>query len=194
MCKSQSMFKDWNTASYCICLYIYHILKINENATLVFSIAFQHGLANQNFIFIKQFYFTYSIKNLFFVFIDCQYALFTSICWKTSCLTPCNVPHQWKLFSIRALLADLVDNIFPTSKFLDMCSPYQNIPRLNLENIRTILELVAAVSWNVIFRPVYYCIFYFIWTKHWCKHKWRTAAQNSSINLASLSMTSRVMT
>ena len=30
---------------------IRRILKINENATLVFSLSFQHGLPNQNFIF-----------------------------------------------------------------------------------------------------------------------------------------------
>ena len=35
---------------------------------------------------------------------------------KTSYLTPCNVPHGWFIFFHRALLADWVDNIFPTSK------------------------------------------------------------------------------
>ena len=47
------------------------VLEINENATLVFSISFQHGLFHQNFVFIRQLYFTYSIKRSFFVLIDC---------------------------------------------------------------------------------------------------------------------------
>ena len=47
-----------------------NILKINENATLVFSISFQHGLVHQNFVFIRQLYVTYSIKRSFFVLID----------------------------------------------------------------------------------------------------------------------------
>ena len=50
------------------------ILKINENATLVFSISFQHRLVHQNFVFIRQLYFTYSIKRSFYVLTDCQYA------------------------------------------------------------------------------------------------------------------------
>ena len=56
------------------------ILEINENATLVFSISFQHGLVHQNFVFIRQQYFTYSIKRSSFVLIDCQYVLFKSTC------------------------------------------------------------------------------------------------------------------
>ena len=60
------------------------ILEINENATFVFSISFQHGLVHQNVAFIRQLYmyFTYSIKRSFFVLIDCQYALFKSTCSK----------------------------------------------------------------------------------------------------------------
>ena len=34
----------------CVC-----ILNINENATLVFSISFRHGLVNQNIVFIIHF-------------------------------------------------------------------------------------------------------------------------------------------
>ena len=70
------------------------MLEINENATLVFSISFQNGLINQNFVFIRLLYFTNSMKRLFFVLIDCQYALLKSTCSKTSYLTPCNVPHE----------------------------------------------------------------------------------------------------
>ena len=92
------------------------ILKINENATLVFSISFQHGLVNHNFVFSRQLYVTFSIKRLLFVLIDFQYALFKRTCLKTSYLTPCNVPHEWLVFLHRNLLADSVDNIFPTSK------------------------------------------------------------------------------
>ena len=55
-------------------------------------------------------------QKTFFVLIDCQCALFKSICWKTSYLTPCNVPHEWFVFFNLALLADWVDYIFPTSK------------------------------------------------------------------------------
>ena len=70
------------------------ILEINKNATLVFSISFQHGLVPLNFVFIRQLYFTYSIKRPFFILIDCQYALFKRACSKTSYLTLCNVPHE----------------------------------------------------------------------------------------------------
>ena len=71
-----------------------NILEINENATLLFSISFKSGLVDQDFAFIRQLYFTYSIKRSVFVLIDCQYALFKSTCYKTSYLTPCNVPHE----------------------------------------------------------------------------------------------------
>ena len=94
--------------------YFYYIIKINENATLVFSISFQNGLVNQNCVLIIQSFFTYSIKRFFFVLIDCQYALFKNICSKTSYLNPCNAPHEWFVFFHRAHLADWVDNIFPT--------------------------------------------------------------------------------
>ena len=93
------------------------ILEIIENATPLFSISFQHGLVDRNFVFIRQLYFTYSIKRSVFVLIDCQHSLFKSTCSKTSYLTPCNVPHEWFVFLHRALLADRVDYIFPTSKF-----------------------------------------------------------------------------
>ena len=73
------------------CLYI---LKINENATLVFSISFLHGFVNQNFVFIKQLYFIYSIKRLLFALIDFQYALLKIAYSKTRYPTPCNVPHE----------------------------------------------------------------------------------------------------
>ena len=49
--------------------YTVYILKINENATFLFLISFQHRLANQNFIFIRQLYFRYFINNVFFVLI-----------------------------------------------------------------------------------------------------------------------------
>ena len=71
-----------------------YILEINENATLVFSIPFQHGLVYQKFVFIRQLYFTYAIKRSFFALIDCQYALFKSNCSKKSYLTIFYVPHE----------------------------------------------------------------------------------------------------
>ena len=94
----------------------FNILKINEIAPLVFSISFLHGLVNQSFVYIKKLYFTYSFKRLLFALIDCQYALFKISCSKTSYPTPCNVAHEWFVFLHRALLADWVDYIFPTSK------------------------------------------------------------------------------
>ena len=93
---------------------ITYILKINENATLVFSISFQHEFVHQNFLFIRQLYFTYSIKRSFFVLIDCQYSLFKSTCSKTSYLTPCIVPHELFVFLHCALLSYRVDCIFQT--------------------------------------------------------------------------------
>ena len=38
---------------------------------------------------------------------------------------------------------------------VDICSPYQNtcIRRLNIKKLRTILELVAAVSWKIVICP-----------------------------------------
>ena len=59
-----------------------NILEINENATLIFSISFQHGLVHQIFVLIRQLIFTYAITRSFFVLIDCQYALFESTCSK----------------------------------------------------------------------------------------------------------------
>ena len=92
------------------------ILEINKNATLVFSICFQHWLVHEHFVFIGQLYFTYYIKRSPFLLIDCQYALLKSTWSKTSYPTPCNVPHEWFLFLHRALFADWGDYIFPTSK------------------------------------------------------------------------------
>ena len=54
----------------------HNILKINENAILVFAISFKHGLFKQNFVFILQLYLTISIRRIFSI--DCQYALFKS--------------------------------------------------------------------------------------------------------------------
>ena len=75
-------------------LHNYYILEINENATLVCLIFLQQGLGHQTFVFMKQLYFTYSIKNIILcidrmsIFIVKKYFL------KTSYLTPCNVPHE----------------------------------------------------------------------------------------------------
>ena len=120
-----SIYRKHETAISFVCLSITriagiyvtaHILKINENATLVFSMSFPHGLVNQNFVFIKQLNFTYSIKRLLFALLDCQYALFKIACSKTNYPTPCNVAHEWFVFLHRAISADWVDNIIPTSK------------------------------------------------------------------------------
>ena len=115
---------------------LHNILKINENATLVFSISFLYGLVNQSFVFIKQLYFTYSIKRLLFALIDCQYALFKIACSKTSNPTPCNVAHEWFVFLHRALLADWVDYSFPTSKcrYVVSISKYSKIKSLKIVN------------------------------------------------------------
>ena len=116
-----------------------HILEINENATLIFSISFKHGLVHQNFVFIRQLSFTYSIKRLFSVLFDCQYALFKSTSSETSYLTPCNVPHEWFVLLHPALLVDLVYNIFSTSKsrYVISISNYSKIKSLeNANNFR----------------------------------------------------------
>ena len=140
-------------------------LKINENATLVFSMSFQHGLVIQNSVFIRQSYFWYSIKRLFSVLIHCQYALFKSSCSKTSYLTPFNVPHDWFVFFDCALLADWMDNIFSSSECWYLFS-YQNIRRLNLLKMQTILELVEAVSWKFAIQPVFEYILHVVCNKH----------------------------
>ena len=91
------------------------------------------------FLFIRQLYFTYSIKRSFFVLIDCQYVLFKSSCSKTSYLTPCNVPHEWFVFLNLALLADWVDYIFLTSKcrYVFSVSKYSIIKSLKVvDNFR----------------------------------------------------------
>ena len=86
----------------CVCLSDSHTFLIVHSyvsqATHAFlgmlplcSISFQRGLVNQNFVFIRKLYFTYSIIRSLFVLIDCQYALFL---FKTSYLTPCNVLHE----------------------------------------------------------------------------------------------------
>ena len=112
------------------------ILEINENATLVFSMFFSNGLVHQNFVFIRQLYFTYYKKKSLFVLIDCQYALFRSTCSKTSYLTLCNVPHEWFEFLHPAPLVDWVDYIFPTSKYRHVfsISNYSMIKSLNIVN------------------------------------------------------------
>ena len=112
------------------------ILEINENATLVFSISFKRGLVHQHFAFIRQLYFTNSIKWSVFLLIGCQYALFKSTCYKTSNLTPCNVPHEWFEFLHRALWAVWVDYIFPTSKcrYSFSISKYQKIKSYKIAN------------------------------------------------------------
>ena len=150
--------------------FTFNILEINENATLVFSISFQHRLVHQNFVFIRQLYFTYAIKRSFFVLIDCKYVLFKSTCSKTSYLTPCNVSHQWFVFLLRVLLADGLDYIFPTSKcrYVFSISKYWNIK--SLKKMWTILELVAAVSWKVVICPVYETLLHFVCTWHWYKN------------------------
>ena len=59
-----------------------YILEINENETLVFSISFKRLLVHQNFVFIRQLNFTYSIKRSFFVLIDCQYVMSKKLLFK----------------------------------------------------------------------------------------------------------------
>ena len=71
------------------------ILKINENATLIYSISFEHGLANQNFVFIRQLI-LYIYCQKIYLCIDrlSVYALFKSTCSETSYMTHVNVPHE----------------------------------------------------------------------------------------------------
>ena len=111
---------------------------------------------------------------------------------KTSYLTPCNVPHEWFVFLLRVLLSDWVDYIFPTSKcrYVFSISKYWKIKSLKM---LIILELVIAVSWKVVICPVYEPLLHFVCTWHWYKNWWRNDACNRNTNLATLSMTSRVM-
>ena len=145
------------------------ILEINENATLVFSISFKHELVHHHFVFIGQLHFTYSIKWSVFVFIGYQCALYKSTCYKTIYLTLCNVPHEWFEFLHRVILADWVDQIFPTSKcrYVFFISKYLKAKSLK---IVIILELVAAVSFNVVSCPVYEPLLHFVCTWHWYKN------------------------
>ena len=96
-------------------LYLYS--KSMKTQHLYFRYLSNMDLVHQHFVFIRELFFIYSIKWSVFVLIGCQYALFKSTCYKTSYLTPCNIPHEWFEFLHRALLADWVDYIFPTSKF-----------------------------------------------------------------------------
>ena len=81
---------------------LYCILKINENSIIVFFGIFPTWTSQSKFCFHHK-NFTYSFKRLFFVLIDCQYALFKRTSSNTSYLTPCNVPHEWFVFMHRAL-------------------------------------------------------------------------------------------
>ena len=90
-----------------------YIPKINEKATVIFSISYQHGHIKK--LFSPDNGTLHSLSKVV-VLICCQYALFKSTCSKTSYLTLCDVPHEWFVFLHRALWADWVDNILPTSK------------------------------------------------------------------------------
>ena len=59
---------------------------------------------------------------------------------------------------------------FSQHQNVDMCSPYQNIRRLNLRKLWTILELVAAVSRKVGICPVYEPFLHFVCTWNWYKN------------------------
>ena len=70
------------------------------------TMLFEYPSVLSRFCFIRQLCCTFFKKRVFFVSVDCQYALFKSTCSKTSYLTPCNVPHEGFLISHRALKAD----------------------------------------------------------------------------------------
>ena len=97
-----------------------YILKINKNATLVFSRYFQHELVNQNFVFIRLLYLTYSIKRLFCVLIDCQYHCLTVLVQKQVIWLPVMFHMSDLYFSSRSCrftrFTRWVDDIFPASK------------------------------------------------------------------------------
>ena len=57
-------------------MFIY-ILEINENATLVFSISFQHGLVDQIFFSLDNCILS-NDHSFLILLIDCQYSLFKS--------------------------------------------------------------------------------------------------------------------
>ena len=72
---------------------------------LYFRYLFNTDLSNKKLFFVRQLYFTYSIKRLLFALVDCQYALLKSTCSKTSYLTPCIVPYEWTCILHHALIA-----------------------------------------------------------------------------------------
>ena len=131
-----------------------------------FLIFFQHGHGNQNFVFIIQINFESSIKRHFFALIYCKYALYKSTCLKTSYLTLCKVLLEWFVFFHSALLADWVDNIFPTSKcrYVFSISKY-----LKIKSLKVAINLRAGGSGRLkgVFRLVYECILHFVCTKNW---------------------------
>ena len=130
-----------HTPKECLCYFIIKSYTQNQwKRNTCISNSFKYWLVNQNFVFIRQLYFTYSIKRLFFVLNDCQYTLFKSTFSKTSYL----VSNDWFVFLHRALLAEWVDNIFLTSKYR---FPYQNIGRLNLKKLRKLEGRYPSCVW-----------------------------------------------
>ena len=59
---------------------------------------------------------------------------------------------------------------FSQHQNVDIRPPYKNIRRSNLTKLRTILELVAAVSWKVVICPVHEPLLHYVCTWHWYKN------------------------
>ena len=168
-------------------LYIYS--KSMKTQHLYFRYPSNMDLSIKIFGSIRQLYFTFSIKRLGFVLIDCHYALFNSTCSETNNLIPCNVPHEWFVLLHCVLSADWVDNIFPTSKFryVFSISNYSKIKSLKIANN---FRAGGSGSCKVVIRPVYERLLHFGCSKHWYKNQWWNDAYNRNTNLATMSITS----
>ena len=68
-----------------------------------------------------------------------------------------------KIFIVLSETTDWIN--FSHNQDVNMCSPYQNIRILNLNKLRKLWELVAAVASVAAIRLVYECACYFISTK-----------------------------
>ena len=114
----------------CNMIYMYTQTQSKRN-TWVF-ISFQYGTCKSKFCFNQTIVFYILYQKIILCIAWLAICIVLKYLFENKFLTSCNVPHKWFVFLHRALLADWVSNIFPTSKCW-YCSPYQNIRRLNLK-------------------------------------------------------------